>query len=64
MPEEELLDVDLLEDDDPFEIDNQAAHLFTHDDLGIEGIYEVWESDSLFYPAIPPADWLKVDEYS
>lgn len=62
MPDEERLDVDLLDEDDPFEIDDQAAHLFKHEGLGIEDVYEVWESDPLFYPAIPPADWLLVAE--
>lgn len=27
-------------------------------------IYEVWRSDPLFYPAIPPAHWLMVSEVS
>lgn len=31
-----------------------------HAPLGIDDIYEVWESDPLFYPAIPPAHWLMV----
>jgi hypothetical protein len=59
-PRQELLNLDLLDDDDPFEIDDQAAHLFKHASLGIEHIYEAWESGPLFYPAIPPADWLMV----
>ena len=49
-----LLDLDLLDDDDPFEIDDQAAHLFKHASLGIDDIVEVWASDPLFYPAKPP----------
>ena len=57
----ERFDLDLLDDADPFEIDDQAAHLFKHP-LGIDDIYEVWESDPLFYPAIPPAHWLMVAE--
>jgi hypothetical protein len=56
----ELFDLDLLDDADPFEIDDQAAHLFKHGGLGIEDIYEVWESDPVFYPAKPPAHWLMV----
>ncbi len=52
----------LLDDADPFEIDDQAAHLFKHAPLGIDDIYEVWESDPLFYPAIPPAHWMMVAE--
>lgn len=56
----ELFDLDLLDDADPFEIDDQAAHLFKHGGLGIEDIYEVWESDPVFYSAKPPAHWLMV----
>jgi hypothetical protein len=57
---EELLDLDLLDEDDPFEIDVQAAHLFKHADLGVDDVYDVWDSDPLFYPAVPPAHWLMV----
>jgi hypothetical protein len=59
---DERFDIDLLDDTDPFEIDDQAAHLFKHAELGIEDIDDVWESDPLFYPARPPADWLMVAE--
>lgn len=55
-------DLDLLDDEDPFEIDDQAAHLFKHPRLGIDDVYEVWQSDPLFYPAKPPAHWLMVAE--
>lgn len=58
----EPFDLDLLDDNDPFEIDDQMAHLFKHAPLGIDDICEVWESDPLFYPAIPPAHWLMVAE--
>jgi hypothetical protein len=58
----ERFDLDLLDDDDPFEIDAQAAHLFKHPRLGIEDIREVWASDPMFYPAKPPAHWLMVAE--
>ena len=54
----ELFDLDRLEDTDPFEIDRQAAHLFKHDPYGIDDIYEIWNSDPLFYLAKPPAHWL------
>ena len=57
-----LLDIDLLDDEDPFEIDDQAAHLFKHPGLGIADVYELWRSDPLFYPAKPPAHWLMVGE--
>jgi len=57
-----LFDLDLLDDEDPFEIDTQAAHLFKHPHLGIDDIHEVWVSDPMFYPAKPPAHWLMVAE--
>jgi hypothetical protein len=38
---DELFDLDLLNEEDPFEIDAQAAHLFKHPRLGIEDIREV-----------------------
>ena len=50
-------DLDLL-DEDPFEVDAQAAHLFKHPHLGLHDVYDVWTSDPLFYPAKPPAHWL------
>jgi hypothetical protein len=62
--ERRLFDLDLLDDEDPFEIDEQLAHLFKHAELGIDDIREVWQSDPLFYPARPPADWLMVAEMS
>ena len=60
--EAERFDLDLLDDDDPIEIDAQAAHLFKHPRLGIEDIREVWAFDPMFYPAKPPAHWLMVAE--
>ena len=51
----ERFDVDELDDDDPFEIDKQATHLFKHPYLGIDDVRDVWQSDPLFYPAVPPA---------
>lgn len=62
MDDHERLDLDLLDSDDPFEIDDQAAHLFKHAHLGIDDIHEVWESFPIFYGAKPPADWLMVAE--
>lgn len=58
----ELFDLDLLDDKEPFQVDDQAAHLFKHPALGIEDIIDVWRSDPLFYPAKPPAHWLMVSE--
>lgn len=57
---DERFDLDTLDDDDPFEIDTQTAHLFKHGSLGLDDIVEVWQSDPLFYPAKPPAHWLMV----
>jgi hypothetical protein len=54
-------DLDAL-DDDRFEIDAQAAHLFKHPNLGLHDSYDVWVSDPLFYPAKAPAHWLMCAE--
>jgi hypothetical protein len=58
----ERFDLDLLDEEDPFEIDTQAAHLFKHPHLGIDDIDDVWASEPLFYPAKPPAHWLMCAE--
>ena len=57
-------DPGLLDEQDPFEIDAQAAHLFKHPYLGVADVEEVWASDPLFYPAKPPAHWLMCAEVS
>ena len=59
---DQLLDLDALDDEAPFEIDDHGAHLFKHAALGIDDIHDVWRSDPLFYPAVPPAHWLMVAE--
>jgi hypothetical protein len=59
---DDRFDLDLLDDEDPFEIDAQAAHLFKHPRLGIEDIRDVWAADPMFYPAKPPAHWPMVAE--
>jgi len=56
------LDLDALDDLDPFEFDTQSAHLFKHGPLGASDVLDAWESDPLFYPAKPPAHWLMVAE--
>jgi hypothetical protein len=43
----EPLDIDALDDEDPFEVDDQAAHLFKHAGLGVDDAYDVWRSDPL-----------------
>src|SRR5688572_12851098 len=58
------LDLDFLDEEDPFEIDRQTAHLFKHAQLGIDDVRDVWRSGPLFYPAKPPAHWLMVAELS
>ncbi len=58
----ELFDPNLPDDEDPFEIDAQAAHLFKHPRLGVNDIADVWATDPLFYPAKPPAHWLMCAE--
>jgi hypothetical protein len=61
----ERLDPDLLGEDDPFEIDTQAAHLFKHPHLGLDDVRDVWANGPLFYKADhPPAHWLMVAEVS
>jgi hypothetical protein len=60
--DEERFDTGMLDEEDPFEIDTQAAHLFKHPYLGIDDVDDVWASDPLFYPARPPAHWLMCAE--
>jgi hypothetical protein len=55
-------DVDLLDEEAPFEIDRQVLHLFKHPQLGVQELADMWTSDPLFYPARPPAHWLMVAE--
>lgn len=58
----DLFDPDLLDEEIPFEVDTQAAHLFKHPHLGLQDVYDVWGSEPLFYPAKPPAHWLMCAE--
>lgn len=62
MDDEGRFDPDLLDDEDPFEVDHQRAHLFKHARLGLADVHEAWEGDPLFYEAQPPAHWLLVSE--
>jgi len=57
-------DIELFDDEDPFEIDCQRIHLAKHMRLDADDVREVWASHPLFYPAHPdgPADWLMVAE--
>lgn len=58
------LDVEALDEIDPFEVDNQLIHLYKHQGMDIVDAYEVWEDNPLFYPGRDggPADWLMVGE--
>jgi len=58
----DLFDVDALDEDWPFEVDQQAAHPFKDPKLGLDDVADVWASDPMFYPAKPPAHWLMVAE--
>ncbi len=55
-------DIELLDDEDPFEIDSQRPHLAKHPMMDPDDVREVWASDPLFYEARPDgeADWLMV----
>ena len=55
-------DVDLLDEESPFEIDSLAIHLFKHPYLGLHDLADMWASDPLLHPARPPAHWLMVAE--
>lgn len=59
---DDQFDLEQLDDEDPFEIDGQAAHVFKHPRLEIDDIREVWASDPMFNPANPPAHWPMVAE--
>lgn len=59
------LDLDLLDDDDPFEIDDDnRPHLFKHSHYGEDDLLDMWIADPLFFPAKVggEADWLMVAE--
>jgi hypothetical protein len=63
MDDEGRFDVELLDGEDPFEVDRQLAHLFKHGGLGLDDAYDVWDDDPGFYPArYEPAHWLLTGE--
>jgi hypothetical protein len=64
MRERARFDVALLDPEDPFEVDDQLAHLYKHETFGLDYAYDVFASDPVFFPADPdgPADWLMVAE--
>jgi hypothetical protein len=52
-----------LDPDDPFEVDDQIAHLYKHENLGLEDAREVLDDAPLYYPArYKPAHWLLTGE--
>jgi hypothetical protein len=61
---DERFGLDVLDEEDPFEIYSQAAHLFKHPHPGIDDIDDAWASDPVFYPAKRPAHWLMCAEVS
>ena len=50
----ERFDLDSLDEEDPFEIDDQVAHLFKHPHLGIDDIDDVWASNPPVLPGQAP----------
>lgn len=64
--EHRLLDLELLDERSPFEIDDDnRPHLVKHGPFDIDDLYDAWAFDTpLFYPAPDdgPADWLMVAE--
>jgi hypothetical protein len=46
----EPLNLELLDDEDPFEIDEaNRPHLFSHETFGDDDLDDVWTSDPLFF---------------
>jgi hypothetical protein len=65
MPGREPLDLDSLDEEDPFEVDDiNRPHLYKHEHYGYDDMLDVFASDPLFFPAQPglEADWLMVGE--
>lgn len=64
--EHRRLDLELLDEQDPFEIDDDnRPHLLKHGPFDLDDLYDAWAFDApLFYPAGEdgPADWLMVAE--
>ena len=60
-----MLDVNSLDDQDPFELDgDNVPHLFKHGHYGTEDLFDIYMSDPIFFPARPGggANWLMVGE--
>ena len=56
----ESIDIDQLDEDDPFEFDTQIAHLSKHPPFSVDDLYDVWNSNPRFYQCDPPASLLMV----
>src|SRR6266566_448563 len=59
------LNLELLDDEDPFEIDgDNRPHLFSHETFGEDDLDDVWANHPVFFRARPDggADWLMVAE--
>jgi hypothetical protein len=57
-------DVEALDEEDPFEVDDQLIHLYKHNRMDLCDVYEVWADNPVFYPGREdgPADWLMVGQ--
>ena len=58
----DLFDLDQLDDNDPFEMTAKQPTCSNTPDSESTTFNDVWQSDPVFYPAKPPADWLMVAE--
>src|SRR5690348_7582397 len=52
----------MLDPRDPFEVDQQRPHLFSHAERDEADLADVWEGERIYYEAHPPADWLLAAE--
>ncbi len=58
------MDLDFLDAEKPFEVDDQARQRFERSRHGLDDMLDIWASGPLFYPAKPPAHWLMCAEVS
>ncbi len=60
----DIIAIDLLDPENPFEIDDQNAHLFKHPFLGVDDALDVYHADPEFYEddSEGRAEWLMVAE--
>lgn len=56
-------DYTTLNPDDPFEVDDQLAHLYKQETHGLEDAFEILDDTPLYYQAVyKPAHWLLTGE--